>query len=190
MRGRVWTVSLAALLALLAGPASAQRSFTITNGAASDTTAVGMADSSARIGVSGFRLTGLAMKVFSTGASAQTTTRIAVQIRWHKGGLSDSNSIVALLPVVRTSEGASATVDSVRTTGDALVASAVAPASTEFVVQFDRNGALWTPRFGKFIPFEKIYGGTIDNLDWVSVRWRVLGGPGVSTTWISLVVTR
>lgn len=179
---------------LFAGPVGAQgRSyFTITTGAAGDTTAVHMADSSAVIRLNGQRPVGLRVKWFATGTSLQTTSMVAFQIRYHRAGVVDSNATSVVEPYARTAQGASATADSSVTTGDRVRPAATSAAQTnEIVVWFNRDGQLWMPRYAKYIPLTAYFAtGAFDGVDAISIRWRHLHGPGVGTSWIELVTAR
>lgn len=189
MRGRNAVLGAALGLVLLAGAAHAQGYLEFANGAAGDTTAVGMADSSTVKFLRGLSIDGLYFKAASTTLSAAVVARVAIQVRWHKDAASDSVSIGVFEPVVRTSEYASATVDSVTVFGDRTDGSSVACANNEFVIQFDREpGGLWQARHLKIVDFRKVFGAPL-RAEWLSIRWRVLSGPGVMTTWCGLLVS-
>lgn len=147
---------------------------------------LGAADSSAVLDTHRMRLGSLLLKVTpSTGAN--TVVRLAVQIRTHLGGLSDSSSVfpVYLYSLAPVAAG----IDS-SNTGHLTTGSASAAWSGEFVVTVNGNrnspgSAVAATAFsypnGLLLPLQSD-GGREFYSPWTSVRIRILSGPSCYVT--------
>jgi hypothetical protein len=164
----------------------ANTSFVLWSGAAGDTTAVGMADSTAIMDTHGLRHLGLMLKAFWTPTATILTLRIAVQVRAHPTASADS---VNTYPWAWTNvlNATGATSDTVRV-GQNLTPDTVTPSSQELVVVFNQAGGNWTTRSRVYIPLYNNQ-GTEYWAPFTSIRVRVLGGAGVATLWGTLVGT-
>src|SRR3990172_476739 len=177
---------------LVAGTSSAQilrRTHIITAGAATDTTAVGMADSSSIIGTSQYQQMYLTIK-------PDRPCRMAVQVRKHgfrdttAGAveLADSNNVAVWSWRDIDQSGTGAAQDSVQLRSITTAGSALA-ASDELVINFpdEQVGVTkWGSPRGKYIAILN------SNAEWyearrTSIRWRVLSGSaGVPVIRVSL----
>lgn len=137
----------------------------------SDTSAVGMADSSIVIDVSQYRSLGL---IIRASGAANTFTRIAVSVREHIGGVADSNSTAPLY--LRETFAALATVDSNMTLGSITAPTAVVAGAEEFVVVIPNTAgvaAKWGTSNLRTIPlFTRT--GAFAFVQNISIRVRVL----------------
>lgn len=173
------TVSAATSAAGL--PTSAIRSQRAgTTAIINDTTAVGMADSSIVIDVSGYRSLGLLIKATVPDSAAVPFVRLAIQVRYHLNAASDSSSVFPLF--LRETFTASATVDSNMTYGSATAPTAVAADPTEIVVVLTASSAVaskWVVGPSACIPLITRTGAYAFIKD-VSIRIRVLSVSGTN----------
>ena len=157
----------------------------------SDTTAVGMADSSiVQTAYSGYVLHGLMIRASLPAGGVPPFVRLAVSVRVHLNGLADSVSTAPVFPT-RTLTAIAAGADSLKY-GTTQVPTTLALEDGEFIVTLSRssiaaaNSVAWATGIQRYIDLETS-GGTAPGhrLPNFSVRVRVLSS-GANTNTITV----
>jgi hypothetical protein len=160
--------------------------------------AAGSADSSGVMDTHRMRLGMLYIKCTKAATGVSTTSRLAISIRGHLNGQSDSSSVFPVFFYGRSDQGVTAIASQLDTTstGQLVTGSASNPWSGEYVIVVDHlrgspaDGvaavAFQYPN-GIALPLSSIFGREIYN-PYTSIRVRNLSGPTVNVS-ISLVGT-
>lgn len=144
------------------------------------TIAVAGADSSAVINVKAYRWVGLAI---ACEKSILGSARYAVQVRYHVGGGTDSTTTFPLSSsMYACSDSVGATTNPVIVANPAAVATATALGGTEFLASFSAQTLMAGGR-----KFYFLFSNSEFRFDYISVKVRLLGGPGSCPTKVYLV---
>lgn len=160
----------------------------IVTGGVTDTTAVGMADSSAvQTQYPGYIVHGIYIRPSLPGPGAPPFCRVAFSLRTHINGLSDSINTVPI-SIRRVVQTASTSVDSL-VYGNTTSPTSTVTADHEAVYTFartDAGAAKWTQGYGRYIPLVGADGQAL-RLNNFSVLWRVLSASANTNSFVIYV---